>query len=59
MLISCGENTSIEINPNDTNHMQYIGSSRISSNGVPTNHYGPAEEIQYYLDNHTQIIFIW
>ena len=58
MLVSCDESTSIEMNPDDTNHMQYIGYSKVSSNGVPSNALGPAEEIQYYLDNQTQIIYI-
>lgn len=59
MLVSCDENTPIEINPDDTNHMQYIGSSIVSNNGAPSGHYdASAERIQYYLDNKTQIVYI-
>jgi hypothetical protein len=52
-FVSCEENTPIE-----TNQMQYIGSSKISNNNVPSNVNGPAEEIQYYLDNKTEIVYM-
>jgi glycerol-3-phosphate dehydrogenase len=58
MFVSCEENTPTEKNPDDTNQMQYIGSSKISNNNVPSNVNGPAEEIQYYLDNKTEIVYM-
>ena len=48
---------SIEPNPEDTARFQYIGKSELTQNGATSN-YGTADEIQYFVDNETQIVYI-
>lgn len=60
MLTACGGSMSENfISPimNDTARFQYIGKSKVNQNGAGGN-YGTADEIQYFVDNETQIIYI-
>ena len=57
MLAACDTAESIEPKPDDTARFQYIGKSEITQNGATSN-YGTADEIQYFLDNETQLIYI-
>lgn len=57
MLAGCDGEESIEPNPEDTARFQYIGKSKVTQNGATSN-YGTADEIQYFVDNETQIIYV-
>ena len=41
----------------DTARFQYIGKSELTQNGATSN-YGTADEIQYFVDNKTQIVYV-
>ena len=62
MVTACSGGTSEEfISPimNDTARFQYIGKSKVNENGAGSNsNLGAADEIQYFVDNKTQIIYI-
>lgn len=58
MLAACYETPdSVEPVVNDTSRFQYIGKSELNQNGATSN-YGTADEIQYFVDNETQIIYV-
>lgn len=57
MFVGCDTEESIEPNPEDTARFQYIGKSELTQNGATSN-YGTADEIQYFVDNETQIVYI-
>lgn len=59
MLAACDTETEETIDPviSDTARFQYIGKSELNQNGAGGN-YGTADEIQYFVDNETQIIYI-
>ncbi len=57
LFAGCESEESIEMNPEDTARFQYIGKSELTQNGATSN-YGTADEIQYFVDNETQIVYI-
>jgi hypothetical protein len=59
VLAACDTAETITIDPviGDTARFQYIGKSELNQNGAGGN-YGTADEIQYFVDNETQIIYI-
>ena len=57
MFAACDTEETIEMNPEDTARFQYIGKSELTQNGATSN-YGTADEIQYFVDNETQIVYI-
>jgi hypothetical protein len=57
MLTACETEESIDPVIDDTSRFQYIGKSELNQNGA-TSAYGTAGEIQYFVDNETQIIYI-
>lgn len=59
MLAACAPMTEGTIEPviDDTARFQYIGKSKLNQNGALGN-YGTADEIQYFVDNETQIVYV-
>ena len=57
MLAACDTEETITPDIDDTARFQYIGKSELNQNGATSN-YGTADEIQYFVDNETQIIYI-
>ena len=59
LILAACETTEETITPvvGDTARFQYIGKSEINQNGATSN-YGTADEVQYFVDNETQLIYI-
>ena len=57
MLAACDTEETIDPVIGDTARFQYLGKSELNQNGA-TNAYGTADEIQYFVDNETQIIYV-
>jgi hypothetical protein len=57
VLAACDTAETIDPVIGDTARFQYIGKSELNQNGAGGN-YGTADEIQYFVDNETQIIYI-
>ncbi len=57
MLAACDTEETITPDIGDTARFQYIGKSELNQNGAISN-YGTADEIQYFVDNETQIIYV-
>ena len=57
MLVACCTEETIEPVVGDTARFQYIGKSELNQNGATSN-YGTADEIQYFVDNETQIVYV-
>ncbi len=57
VLAACDTEETIDPVIGDTARFQYIGKSELNQNGATSN-YGTADEIQYFVDNETQIIYI-
>jgi hypothetical protein len=57
VLVACNTEETIDPVIGDTARFQYIGKSKLNQNGAISN-YGTADEIQYFVDNETQIIYI-
>lgn len=57
MFVACDTEETIDPVIGDTARFQYIGKSELNQNGAGGN-YGTADEIQYFVDNETQIIYI-
>lgn len=57
VLVACNTEETIDPVIGDTARFQYIGKSKLNQNGATSN-YGTADEIQYFVDNETQIIYI-
>lgn len=57
MLVACDTEETIDPVVGDTARFQYIGKSELNQNGATSN-YGTADEIQYFVDNETQIVYV-
>ncbi len=57
LFAGCDTEETIEMNPEDTARFQYIGKSELTQNGATSN-YDTADEIQYYVDNETSIVYV-
>lgn len=59
ILVACVTETEETIDPTigDSARFQYIGKSELNQNGAGGS-YGTADEIHYFVDNETQIIYV-